>query len=351
MKNVTENIMSNSMQLKSILESQNLSYFAIIHPHSHQAEEEQYENWVKCGFSANMDYLKKHESLKLHPEKILPGCQSIILVGLNYFQKTKPLPKGHGRIARYAWGRDYHKVLGNKLKKITSELQELHPDAQFKFNTDATPLLERAYAKEAGLGYIGKNTMLISQPFGSWILIGEILTTLELPEQKINLNHGDCGSCRKCIDACPTGAIISPGVIDARKCISYLTIEHKGDIPKELRSKIGDRLFGCDACQECCPQNMRAKITTEPDFLDHRTGESISLSEILELETDEQFTEKFAGTPLMRAKREGLIRNACIVAANTNSQELLPTLKKLTKSKNSTIAKHARQAHITLSSS
>ena len=330
--------------ISTIIEKQEISYFAILHPHPHQTEEKQYKNWVRCGFFGGMDYLKKHEPLKLHPEKILPGCQSIILVALNYFQKTNPLPKGHGRIARYAWGRDYHKVLGNKLKKIVAELQKLHPRAKFKFNTDATPLLERAYAKEAGLGYIGKNTMLISKPFGSWILIGEILTTLELPEHQLDLNHGSCGSCRKCLEACPTGAIVKPGVIDARKCISYLTIEHKGLIPAELHSKIGDRLFGCDACQECCPQNLRSKITEEPDFLNHKIGESISLKGILEIKTDEEFEQKFAGTPLMRAKREGLLRNACIVATNTNSQELLPLLQKLSQDKNSVIASHAKWA-------
>lgn len=334
----------NQQQITSIIEKQGLTYFAIIHPGPHKEEEKRYEQWVKCGFLGNMDYLKKHASLKFHPEKILPGCQSVILIGLNYFQKTNKLPENHGRIARYAWGRDYHKTLGNKLKKIVSELQKLHPEAEFKSNTDATPLLERTYAEEAGLGYLGKNTMLITQPFGSWILIGEILTTGKLSECRLKLNHGSCGSCQKCTNACPTGAIIQPGVIDARKCISYLTIEHKGIISEELSEKIGDRLFGCDACQECCPQNMRATLTSEIDFLKHRAGESIPLKEIFEIKTEKQFTEKFAGTPLMRAKREGLIRNACIVAANLNAKELLPQLKKLSQSKDAVVAQHAKWA-------
>ena len=186
--------------------------------------------------------------------------------------------------------------------------------------------------------------MLISQPFGSWILLGEILTTLKLPEHKINLHHGACGTCQKCLKACPTGAIVQPGVIDARKCISYLTTEHRGFIPTELSSRIGNKLFGCDTCQEVCPQNARAKVTTEPDFLKPRAGESIPLSEILEIETDQQFTQKFAGSPLMRTKREGLLRNACIVAANTHRQELTPQLQKLAQNQNGVIAKQAQWA-------
>ncbi len=217
--------------LSQVFGRQEVNYLAVIHPKQHQTEEKNYGEWIKGGCFGKMEYLKSHTPLKLHPEKILPDCKSIILIGINYFQKTGEIPKGHGRIARYAWGRDYHKVIGNKLKKIVSELKKLYPEDQFKYNADATPLLERAYAAEAGLGYIGNNTMLISKPFGSWILLGEILTTHGFPELKLKLNHGACGSCRKCLAVCPTGALTAPGRMDARKCVSYLTIEYKGVIP------------------------------------------------------------------------------------------------------------------------
>jgi epoxyqueuosine reductase len=331
-------------ELSTLIGKQGMNYLAVIHPGQHQAEEKEYGEWIQRGCFGKMGYLKDHAPLKLHPEKILPGCKAIILMGVNYFQKPKKLPKDHGRIARYAWGRDYHRVIGNKLKKIVSELKKLYPEDQFKYNADATPLLERAYAAEAGLGYIGNNTTLISKPYGSWILIGEILTTLKLPEYKLSLNHGSCGPCRKCLAACPTGALIRPGEMDARKCVSYLTIEYKEVVPEELSEKIGDRLFGCDACQECCPQNMRAKLTSESDFLKHRAGESFPLNEILAIKTDEEFRKRFAGSALMRAKREGLVRNACIVAENTRAKSCLPLLRKLTKDPSKTVATHAKRA-------
>jgi epoxyqueuosine reductase len=302
--------------IQSIIKNEGVDHFAIIHPKPHKKEEKTYKNWVKCGFFGGMDYLKKHESQKLHPERILPGCNSIILICVNYFQQPKKLKPGCGRIARYAWGRDYHKVIGGKLKRIQKELEKLFLDDSFKANTDATPLLERTYAAEAGLGYIGKNTMLITKPYGSWVLIGEILTTAKLPEIRLKMNHGSCGTCRKCLDACPTGALINPYTIDARKCISYLTIEHRDKIPKDLQSKMGDWIFGCDRCQEVCPQNVRAKVTKEQDFLGRKAGECLLLKNIEAIKSDKEFTEKFAGTPLMRAKRTGLRRNTRIVSGN-----------------------------------
>lgn len=294
-----------------------------------------------------MHYLEKHTPLKTNPQKLLPNCQSIILVGFNYYQERTASQLETGQIARYAHGRDYHKVLGKRLKKVTKELQELYPDANFYANTDATPLLERKYAEQAGLGFIGKNTMTISLPYGSWFLVGEILTTQKLPASgPTPTSHGTCGSCIRCLEVCPTGALTpnKPYQLDASKCISYLTIEHRGSIPTELRPLIGNWLFGCDLCQEVCPHNVRAKITTEPDFLKPIAGHTQLLKEILTIKTDAEFLNKFAGSPVMRAKREGLIRNACIVAGNIRATELIPLLEQLSQDSNTIISEHAQWA-------
>jgi len=184
--------------------------------------------------------------------------------------------------------------------------------------------------------------MTISLPYGSWFLIGEILTTKKFtPNKPADQSHGVCGTCTRCINICPTGALIGPHQIDARKCISYLTIEHKGTIPEALRPQIGNWLFGCDLCQEVCPHNIRATITTEPDFTKQIAGSTIELETILKIKTDDEFLTHFAGSPLMRTKRVGLIRNACIVAGNNKSTALLPILQTLSQDPTLIIAEHA----------
>jgi epoxyqueuosine reductase len=331
--------------LSKILKQNNFDYFGVTHPKSHPTDQKNYDQWVEFGKHGSMEYLRKHRSLKLRPDKMLADCSSVIIVALNYYRESSSTKKSQGRIARYAHGRDYHKVLGNKLKSVCKQLKELYPAESFYSNTDASPLLERVYAREAGLGFIGKNTMLITKQFGSWVLLGEILTSLKLPEvPATTLKQGSCGTCTRCQDICPTGALDNEYSIDATKCISYLTIEHRGSIPVELRQKMGNWLFGCDLCQEVCPHNARASSTNEPDFVKSYAGDSRELKEILEMETDEQFLQKFAGSPVMRAKRTGLIRNACIVAANNKCTDLIPQLKKLSEDTDPIIAEHAQWA-------
>jgi len=313
-----------------------------------QAEEEaRYREWLDRGYAGSMSYLRDHAPLKFSPARILPGCRSLLFAAINYYQRPERAPSpGEGRIARYAWGRDYHRALGSRLRRIARSLGAQHPEETFRSFTDATPLAERCYAERAGIGFTGRNTLLLSGQFGSWFLVGEILSTRRYPASEPTPHmHGACpGGCRKCIDVCPTGALVAAGEIDASRCISYLTIEHKGAIPEELRPKIGNWLFGCDLCQEVCPLNVRAEVTDVADFLRINAGATQELAVILAIRDDEEFTRRFAGSPLMRAGRRGLIRNACVVAANNDARELLPRLRELAADEDDLIAEHASWA-------
>lgn len=316
-------------------------------------QEQEYRTWIDRRLHGSMKYLDRHCPMKYHPEKILARTASVLVVGINYYQKYHGPDQGagtpgsaRGRIARYAWGRDYHKVLGSRLRRAAARLGELYPGDSFRPFTDATPLAERFYAEAAGVGFTAKNTLTISSQFGSWFLLGELLSTRHFrPSGSAGNAHGACPrGCFRCINVCPTGALEAPYRIDARKCISYLTIEHKGSIPVELRSSIGDWLFGCDLCQEVCPLNVRAGVTEVADFRAHRAGSTRELRGILDIRTDEEFTATFAGSPLMRAGRVGLVRNACVVAANVGAVELLPRLRELSQDPDRVISEHAAWA-------
>ena len=263
-----------------------------------------YRAWLEHGFQADMAYLEKHESLKQDPKKLLEGCQSVIAVTLNYFQD---LPERDGKIARYALGRDYHKVLRGKLAKLAKLIQQEHPGSQNRACVDSAPILDRAYASVAGLGWFGKNTMLIDSKRGSWFFIGLLLTTA--PYELDQPSQGGCGTCRKCIDACPTGAIKllnNRYQVDSRQCISYQTIENKGDITVDTAGWA----FGCDICQEVCPFNqprqsqpLRAATTSEPDFL-------LDLaSRLTPVMSEEEWDEATKGSPIRRAGYQGWLRN------------------------------------------
>ena len=332
--------------LRSLFTAEGLTLLGVAEAVHNEQGEAEYRQWLDRHYHGSMSYLERHEAGKFRPEALLPGCQSILVVGLNYYQRAPESAPSTGRIARYAWGRDYHKVLGKRLRRIRKSLEAAYPGAGFRNFTDATPLAERFYAEKAGIGFQGRNTLLISRQYGSWFIIGEILSSRPFPASTPPEGmHGHCPkSCRKCIDVCPTGALYAPHRIDASLCISYLTIEHKGSIPPELRPKIGNWLFGCDLCQEVCPLNVRQQVTAEEDFLQIRAGATAELREILSIKDDEEFTARFAGSPLMRAGRVGLIRNAAIVAANNRARELLPLLRELSRSEDSVISEHAQWA-------
>src|SRR5436309_9624210 len=225
----------------------------------------EFRSWLREGAGGDMDWLARGEEKRCHPEQGLAGARSIIVVALNYWQGEQTASgsdSARGRVARYAWGEDYHPVMLHKLEELAEFLRE--QGGTQKCYVDTGPILERDYAAEAGIGWHGKSTMLIDPKLGTWFFLGEILTTLELPVDEAQ--PARCGSCTRCITACPTGAITEPHRLDARRCISYLTIELKGSIPAELRPLIGDRIYGCDDCLEACPWNRFAAVSRESAF-------------------------------------------------------------------------------------
>jgi epoxyqueuosine reductase len=311
-----------------LAESQGFSCLSIADAIHGTAQGQIYEEWLSQGNHGTMDFLKQHAKAKYHPEEILPGVQSIIFFALPYLQNK---PYDHdGKIARYAWGRDYHKTFKKRLLHIVHQLHEDHPGGVFKRFADATPLDERFYLEQSGGAYFARNHMAIHAKYGSWFLIGEILSTVHFPpSRKEERSHGACPlSCRLCSKHCPTGALRPDGSMDASRCISYLTIEHKQGIDPELRPKVGDWVFGCDICQSVCPLNVQSLPTEDEDMLGWRAGNSVDLAEILDMQEREEFVERFQGSPLMRAGLEMLQRNAMIVAANTNNRELIPKIQK-----------------------
>ena len=266
----------------------------------------------------SMHYLEDAHK-RTHPQELLPGAKSVIVIAVNYYRDVPTVPVGHGRFARYAYGRDYHKVIKSLLKKIEQNILENHPDAVCKPCVDSAPLMEKSYAVRAGLGFLGKNTTLITPEFGSYVLLGELLTTLELDYDKPK--DGTCGTCTRCMEACPTKALIGTVQMIASRFIYYLTIENKGPIPEEFHGKMGNWVFGCDICQEVCPYNKAFAKPLQLQALKEVkiAGLSMPLGEILDIKDDEEFTKRFAGSPVMRTKKAGLQRNARFVSENAET--------------------------------
>lgn len=258
------------------------------------------------------------------PETLLPGARSIISLGWNYYSSEDPPETDRaGLIARYARGRDYHRVMKRRMRRVVLDLTERLGDRfAARWHVDDGPMLDRAAAARAGLGWFGKNGNILNPTYGSWLLLGQIITDLPLAAEPPLAKT--CGQCARCIPACPTDAIVAPYVVDNSRCISYLTIEHKGAIPTELRASMGNWVFGCDLCQEVCPVNRKAISTGDPNF--GRTDlSSINLVELLDM-TEERFRQRFAGTPIMRAKRVGMQRNACVALGNSGDPSAVPGL-------------------------
>ena len=286
---------------------------------------DEYEDWLRNGRHGGMAYLQRQLPLKRSPLELLPEAMSVVAVALNYGQPN-PITKGFPRIARYALGRDYHKVLRGKLKRLAAWIELQHPGAKCRPCVDSAPILERDYANLAGLGWFGKNTCLIDSKKGSWFFIGLLLTSV--PFTVDSPAKGSCGTCRKCIEACPTGAIVfdeGRWQVDSRTCISYLTIEHKGDFPPEVQNKIGDWTFGCDICQEVCPFNeprstqpLRSARTNVQDFLTPKPMPRLSDLALIDYEKWDRLTQ---GTAIRRAGFEGLKRNARANLANSSSED------------------------------
>ena len=280
--------------------------------------------WLDRGYHAGMAWLGETARLRTDPAALLPGCRSVVVVAMNYWPGPDDGEDTTPRVARYARGRDYHRVMGKKLRRLTRWLEDASGAAARAF-VDTGPVLERAWAQRAGVGWIGKNANLIRRDLGSWLLLGEILSATELDPDP-GPHAGFCGECTACLEACPTGAIVADGVVDSSRCISYWTIEHRGSIPREHRGGIGDWLFGCDDCQTVCPWNERfARSTPEGRFGRREDLARPDPEEILALD-EATFRERYSGTSFMRAKWEGLRRNACIVLGNRRDPAAIPSL-------------------------
>ena len=310
-----------------------------------------YADWLARGFAGEMSYLHRHLEKKMDPRHVLPSARSILSIGMNYFISNIPPEKQRdasiGIISRYAWGADYHDVIQHKLNHLLKFIQsESKHNVHGKIYVDTGPILEREISHNAGIGFFGKNTNIIHRQLGSWFFIGEILLDIELEHDGL-LPKGGCGTCTRCIDACPTGALVAPYTLDARRCIAYLTIELKGSIPKTLRPLIGNRIFGCDVCQEVCPWNdfffrkcakpsreseaafakkkRRARPTQERNFQQRQGIIAPSLLSLMKLSHSE-FRERFAGSPIQRAKRRGLLRNVAIALGNWGHPDAIDAL-------------------------
>src|SRR5262245_28180089 len=271
-------------------------------------------HWLNRGFAGEMGYMNRQAQARRHPDTVLSSVRSVVMVGLNYRvgQNSNSAP---GKIASYALGDDYHDVLRRKLNELLAWIGAEAPGTNGRGVVDTAPLLERDFARRAGLGWFGKNTMLIDKRLGSFFFLGALLLDIELPpDEPFTAQH--CGTCTACLDACPTQAFAGPYKLDARRCISYLTIELHGPIPEELRPGVGQWLFGCDVCQDVCPWNRKAPLGREvglqprPDFAAVDPVELVGIS-------DEEFRRRFRGTAIWRTKRQGLVRNAAIVLGNT----------------------------------
>ena len=295
-----------------------------------ELREDYFIEWIGSGKHGEMDWLARDPERRTSPKTVLPEASCILVFGMNYYQ---PDPGRRGRIAKYALGKDYHKVMLRRLKVICRWLRET--GAVNRPYVDTGPLLERPIAAHAGAGWQGKNTMLLNRDHGQWLFLGFILTSFAFP---VDPPHRDrCGSCTRCIDACPTGAITAPYQMDARKCISYLTIEHKGSIPLPYRKLIGDHLYGCDDCLDVCPWNRWAQPTRIEAFTDRGypdLREFLGLSEL-------QFNDVFSGSPIRRLKRSRFIRNVCVVLGNIGGEEDLPALEAVSNDPDPLIREHA----------
>jgi epoxyqueuosine reductase len=319
--------------------------------------------WLEEGKHGEMAYLERNAPKRRDPQLVLRGARSILTLAVSYGGSEECRGTGEtelgqagisessssvrrtdraspaGVIARYARYRDYHKVIGERLKLLTQYIQELGgPETRSLWYVDTGPLLERDLAQRAGLGFIGKHTNLISRRLGNWLFLSEILTTVELEPDEAERNH--CGSCTRCITACPTGAITAPFELDARRCISYLTIELKGAIPEEFRSALGLRVFGCDDCLEACPWNRFAR---QGRLMGQHARTQLHSADLLELLALHQagFEERFAATPVARLKRKGLLRNVCVALGNAGDEQALSALEKASHDAEPLIAEHA----------
>jgi epoxyqueuosine reductase len=295
-------------------------------------DETHLQAWLELGRHGSMDYMQRHGSKRSRPQELQPGTLRVISARMDYFPQGASAEAawhtlGNGErayVARYALGRDYHKLIRNRLQKLATRIEAETGPFGYRAFTDSAPVLEKALARNAGLGWIGKHTLLLDRDAGSWFFLGELYTDLPLPVDEPSTSH--CGTCTRCLDVCPTQAIVGPYQLDARRCIAYLTIESRDAIPEDLRPLIGNRVFGCDDCQLVCPWNKFAKPTREEDFAPRHGLDGAKLVELFAW-TEDEFLKKTEGMPIRRAGYEGFSRNVAVALGNApHSPEVIDAL-------------------------
>ena len=328
--------------------------------HPEMSELDRFADWVEAGYAGEMEYLKRRNDSGKYKrsalEEALPWAKSVIVAAMNYNpaapKSTESAARTQGWISRYALSpRDYHETVLGALRKVEAALINERRAAGTEITTrsyvDTGPVLERVYAKYAGIGWIGKNTCIINQQLGSWIFLGVIVTSIPysefVPDQRLDISPDRCGTCTRCIDACPTDALIGPHQLDASRCIAYFTIEKRGAIPESARKKIGRHVFGCDICQDVCPWNRKAPVTATVGFGADASLINPELSELAHI-SPEQFRQRFRGSPISRAKYSGFLRNVAVAMGNSGSPEYVPELERLARSNDPIIAEHAAWA-------
>jgi epoxyqueuosine reductase len=303
---------------------------------------ELFQEWLGRGYQGQMTYMERDTERRLDPARVLPEARSVISVALLYRRSDQPAPGGNcrGQISRYAQGTDYHLVLEKKLNTLVASIGRLRPGCCTRICVDTGPVLEKAWAVRAGIGWQGKNTNILNRRLGSWFFLGEILTDVELEYDEPVRDY--CGSCHKCIDACPTGALV-PYLLDSRRCISYLTIELRADVPEEHREATGSWIFGCDICQDVCPWNRKSPLSCEPEFQPDARSSETDLVALAGM-TPEGFAERYRQTAIKRTKRRGLMRNVAVALGNTRDPEVVPALEHLLNSDDAMVRRHAAWA-------
>ena len=344
--NLNQTDMLNSSTIKKLAHEAGFDACGITVPAPRPEAEEKFERWVASGKHGEMKYLENFKTRAAKFWADFPEAKSIVVLGVNYYSKETAHANGivNGDVARYAWGRDYHHVIRDKVEAFGRQIEQMSGcQIRFENAVDTKPILERSAAQQAGLGFIGKQTQLLSLQFGPWLFLSELVTSLELePDRPFD---GSCGTCRLCIDECPTDAIEESGGIDARKCIAYLTIEHKTLIPEPLRSSIGNRVFGCEDCLTICPYTAKQKESRWTELkAPAGVGPQLDLAEFIRIKSQGEYERKLKGTALLRANRKQMLRNACVALGNSGDPKALSILQEALTDSSELVREHARWA-------